>query len=67
MCDMIFGILNIFTLVLVSDLKLVICSVNQDRSGMWCFSINLLLPNILSVFASCLRKGFRLFKSTRII
>lgn len=30
---MIFGILNIFTLVLVSDLKLVICLVNQDRSG----------------------------------
>lgn len=47
MRDMIFGILNIFTLVLVSDLKLV-------RSGMWCFSINLLLPNILSVFAFCL-------------
>lgn len=54
MRDMIFGILNIFTLVLVSDLKLVIRLVNQDRSGMWCFSINLLLPNILSVFASCL-------------
>lgn len=54
MHDMIFGILNIFTLVLVSDLKLVICLVNQDRSGMRCFSINLLLPDILSVFASCL-------------
>ena len=54
MRDMIFGILNIFTLVLVSDLKLVIRLVNQDRSGIWCFSINLFLPNILSVFTSCL-------------
>ena len=31
MRDMIFGILNIFTLVLVSDLKLVIRLVNQDK------------------------------------